>query len=221
MKKYVLLVLIFTINQLINAQYNFNIKESEYDFSKSKNHGFSINIYESNIHDIEKEWKKLMKSWHGKVDEKKHEFFADDVTLKSMGDNSFDTYAYCEEKSDHIEFIAAVDLGGAFLNSGAHKEQTNVFKNELMSFAKAATKEALNKKIKKAEHDYRHLEKELHQLEKDEDKLVHDIESWRNSIQDAEKDIEKKKNDQELKKVEIQQQNKVVGALNEKVKLLK
>ena len=44
-------------------------------------------IGESNIHDIEKEWKKLMKSWHGKVDEKKHEFFADDVNLKSMGDN--------------------------------------------------------------------------------------------------------------------------------------
>ena len=42
MKKYVFLVLIFTIHQLINAQYNFNIKESEYDFSKAKNHGFSI-----------------------------------------------------------------------------------------------------------------------------------------------------------------------------------
>ena len=221
MKKYVFLVLIFTIHQLINAQYNFNIKESEYDFSKAKNHGFSINIYESNVHDIEKEWKKLMKSWHGKVDEKKHEFFADDVTLKSMGDNSFDTYAYCKEKSDHVEFIASVDLGGAFLNSGAHKDQTNAFKNELKSFAKSSTKEALNKKIKKAEHDFHHLEKELHQLEKDEDKLVHDIESWKNSILDAERSIEKKKNDQELKKVEIQQQDKVIGALNEKVKLLK
>ena len=58
-------------------------------------------------------------------------------------------------------------------------------------------------------------------MEKDEDKLVHDIESWKNSIQDAERNIEKKQNDQELKKVDIQQQNKVVSALNEKVKLLK
>ena len=114
-------VLIF-LNQVIHFQ-------KEY-------HGFSVTIYETSSHDIEKEWKKLMKDWHGKVDEKKHEFFANNATLKSMGENSFDTYAFCTKKDNSVLFIAAVDLGGAFLSSSQHKEQAAIFKKELLSLLK-------------------------------------------------------------------------------------
>ena len=36
----------------------------------------------------------MMKGWGAKVDEKKHEFFADNASFKKMGDNVFDTYAF-------------------------------------------------------------------------------------------------------------------------------
>ena len=62
-------------------QYQFKVSESNFQFSKASHHGFSVHIYESNIHDM-KGWKKMMKSWGAKVDEKKHEFFADNANPK-------------------------------------------------------------------------------------------------------------------------------------------
>ena len=61
----------------------------------------------------------------------------------------------------------------------------------------------------------------MNQLVKDENKLENDIESWKKSIIQAEKEVESKQNDQELKKVEIQQQEKTVNALKDKMKSIK
>ena len=68
-----------------------------------------------------------MKQWHGKVDGKKHEYFTDNASLKPIGENVFDTYAYCKKGSDNIQFIVAVDLGGAFLNDKQHPSRTYFF----------------------------------------------------------------------------------------------
>ena len=163
----------------------------------------------------------MMKGWGAKVDEKKHEFFADNASLKKMGDNVFDTYAFCNEKSNHIEFITAVDLGGAFLNANDHREITSIYKEQLLSFAKQTTLSAMQEKVKIEENNAHRLEKEMNQLVKDENKLENDIESWKKSIIQAEKEVESKQNDQELKKVEIQQQEKTINALKDKMKSIK
>ena len=163
----------------------------------------------------------MMKGWGAKVDEKKHEFFADNASFKKMGDNVFDTYAFCNEKSNYIEFITAVDLGGAFLNANDHREITSIYKEQLLSFAKQTTLSAMQEKVKIEENNAHRLEKEMNQLVKDENKLENDIESWKKSIIQAEKEVESKQNDQELKKVEIQQQEKTVNALKDKMKSIK
>ena len=206
------LFLVF-FTQLVLGQYEFNINESEYDFTKGSHHGFSIPIYESSVHDIEKDWKKLMREWHGKVDEKKHEFFADNASLKSMGENSFDTYAYCKERENSIDFIVAVDLGGAFLNMNQHKEQSKVFKTELLRFAKQASSNGLDSKIKKAIHTEHNIQKELDHLDKEQQKLNHDIEVWQKSIKKAENDIEENNKNQDLKKDEVKKQKELVNKL--------
>ena len=221
MKQIMILILLLSETFILNAQYQFRVSESDFQFSKASHHGFSVHIYESNIHDIEKSWKKMMKGWGAKVDEKKHEFFADNASFKKMGDNVFDTYAICNEKANYIEFVTAVDLGGAFLNSNDHSEKTSIYKEQLLSFAKQTTLSALEEKVKIEENNAHRLEKELNQLIKDENKLENDIESWKKSIIQAEKEVESKQNDQELKKVEIQQQEKTVNTLKDKLKSIK
>lgn len=221
MKKITLLFVFLIATFILNAQYQFKVSESNFQFSKASHHGFSVHIYESNIHDIEKGWKKMMKGWGAKVDEKKHEFFSDNASFKKMGDNVFDTYAICNEKANYIEFVTAVDLGGAFLNSNDHSEKASIFKEQILSFAKQTTLSALEEKVKIEENNAHRLEKELNQLIKDENKLENDIESWKKSIIQAEKEVESKQNDQEFKKVEIQQQEKTVNTLKDKLKSIK
>ena len=221
MKKIIILILLLSESFMLNAQYQFRVSESDFQFSKASHHGFSVHIYESNIHDIEKGWKKMMKGWGAKIDEKKHEFFADNASFKKMGDNVFDTYAICNEKANYIEFVTAVDLGGAFLNSDDHREKTSIYKEQLLSFAKQTTLSALEEKAKIEENNAHRLDKELNQLIKDENKLKSDIESWKKSIIEAEKEVGSKQNEQELKKVEIQQQEKTVNTLKDKLKSIK
>ncbi len=221
MKKLIFLIIFANVFFMLNAQYQFQVTESNFQFSKDSHHGFSVQIYESNIQDIEKAWKKMMKGWGAKLDEKKHEFFADNASFKKMGENVFDTYAFCNEKANYIEFITAVDLGGAFLNANEHNTKSKVFKEQLLSFAIQTTLSALQERIKEEENNASRLDKELNQLIKDKSKLEQDIESWKRSIINAEKEIELKQNEQELKKVEIQQQNKVISTLKNKLKSVK
>lgn len=108
-----------------------------------------------------------------------------------------------------------------FLNANDHSEKTSIYKAQLLSFAKQITLSALQEKVKVEENDAHQLEKELNQLVKDEIKLKNDIESWKNAITQAKKDVESKQNDQELKKVEIQEQDKIVTNLKNKLKSIK
>ena len=219
--KYVTICFLTFISCSFFAQYSFTLSEGEYAFMKGTHHGFIIPIYESSIHDVEKDWKKLMKDWHGKVDEKKHEFFADDATFKNMGENSFDTYAYCKEKDGHIDFVVAVDLGGAFLNYNQHKDKADAFKKELVSFAKNASINGLNNKIKKEKHEEAQLQKDLENLLKQKDKLNSDIESWKKEIQKAENDIQKNIKEQDNKKIETNKQSKLIESLENQKKKIK
>ena len=219
--KYVTICFLTFISCSFFAQYSFTLSEGEYAFMKGTHHGFIIPIYESSIHDVEKDWKKLMKDWHGKVDEKKHEFFADDATFKNVGENSFDTYAYCKEKDGHIDFVVAVDLGGAFLNYNQHKDKADAFKKELVSFAKNASINGLNNKIKKEKHEEAQLQKDLEHLLKQKDKLNSDIESWKKEIQKAENDIQKNIKEQDNKKIETNKQSKLIESLENQKKKIK
>ena len=56
MKKITLLSF-FKRNFHPKCTYQFKVSESNFQFSKASHHGFSVHIYESNIHDIEKGWK--------------------------------------------------------------------------------------------------------------------------------------------------------------------
>ena len=58
MKKIMMLFLFLSTSFILNAQYQFKVSESNFQFSKASHHGFSVHIYESNIHDIEKDGKK-------------------------------------------------------------------------------------------------------------------------------------------------------------------
>ncbi len=205
----------------VYSQYKFDVSESNSAFKDGQKNSFKINIYESTIHDVEKEWKKIMKDWGGKVDEKKHEFFADNAVFKEMGENTFDTYALCVKKSNYIEFIVAVDLGGAYLSHSDHAEQAKVFDKFILKFANDATKSGLRHTLKEEEHKKSQLTKDFNHLVKEKEKLEHDINHWKSSITKAEDDIKSNISNQDLKKNEVNKQTKVVEDFSKKMKLLK
>ncbi len=200
------------------TQYKINVSEKSTNFESGNHNAFTVIVYESNIKEVEKNWKKEMKDMKADVKNKNNEMKGDDAKMKEMGENTFDMFAHVKEQDKGVELSVAYDLGGAFLSSGQHADQSKVIKELMLNFAIKTTKQGIRGILKEEESKQHSLEKEQENLVKNKEKLGNDIENWKKSIEKAEKEIEQNKKDQESKTKEVEAQIKVVDAVKEKEK---
>lgn len=198
-----------------------DIKEKNVNIDGSKN-GFYITIPYGDEKHIEKELKDELKDWKGKYSTPSGYIFVDDCKLKDMGDNTFDVYAKVEKNPDGGGFVSlAIDLGGAFLNSGEHGAQFKAMETRLYNFGVKAAKSAVDEEIKNEEKILSDYQKELEDLEKEQEKLEKEIEDYKKRIEDNEKAIEEAKKNQENKKEEIKTQETKVEEVKKKKEAVK
>ena len=218
-------ILIFSFTLIISitsySQYKISVSEKAVNFESGNHNAYTVTVYECSSKDVEKHWKKEMKDMKANVSSKKNEMKGDDAKIKDMGENTFDMYAVTNETDKGVELSVAYDLGGAFMSSSQHSDQSKVIKKIMHDFAVKATKEGIRGILKKEEGIQHHLEKEQDNLVKNKEKLEKDIENWEKSIEKAKKDIEQNKKDQESKSKEIEAQIKVVEAVKAKEKAVK
>lgn len=197
-----------------------SVKEQNVNVDGSKN-GFYISIPYGTQKEIEKELKDELKSWKGKYSNKGY-IFVDDCQIKDMGKNTFDVYAKVEENPDGGAFVSlAIDLGGAYMNSGEHGSQTKFIDERLHKFGVKAAKSVVDTEIKAEEKMLKEREKELEELEKQQEKLEKEIEDYKKRIANNEKAIEESKKNQESKKGEITEQGKKVEEVIKKKEAVK
>ena len=211
-------LLFLFVSTTIFSQYKIGVSEKSAGFESGNHNAFTVLVYESSVKDVEKHWKKEMKDMKANVSVKKNEMKGDDAKIKDMGENTFDIFAIATETEKGIELSVAYDLGGAFLSTSQHAEQSKIIKDIMYNFAVKTTKEGIRGILKKEEGVQHHLEKEQENLVKHKEKLEKDIENWEKSIEKAKKDIEQNKKDQESKKKEIEAQTKVVEEVKAKEK---
>ncbi|MGD1847418.1 MAG: hypothetical protein ACFB10_18675 [Salibacteraceae bacterium] len=167
------------------AQKKIEVKQATANFSTGKQVALSVIVLEGNLKDVEKAWKKEMKGLKAKVSSKK-EIFADDATMKSMGDNSFDVYAVFEEVENvGVKVFAAFDLGGAYLSKSTHPDRFKAAEKFMYEFGVEQTKEKIGKDIKGAEKELSSREKELKDLKKEKSNLEKTIEDAQKAIEQA------------------------------------
>ncbi len=213
----ILIILIFSISYSNSfSQYKIGVSEKSVGFESGSHNAFTVTIYETSLKEVEKFWKKEMHDMKAHVSVKKNEIKGDDAKVKDMGENTFDIYAVANETDKGVELSVAYDLGGAFLASGQHADQSKYIKELMYDFAVKTTKEGIKGILKKEESTQHHLEKDQENLIKQKEKLEKDITDWEKSIEKAKKDIEQNKKDQESKKKEIDAQEKIVEEVKSK-----
>lgn len=196
------------------AQVKVSEKKVNIDGSKE---GFYLSIPYGTKKEIEKELKNELKSWKGSYSTSGNVITVDDCKLKEMGDNTFDVFAKVEENSDGGSYVSvAIDLGGAFLNSGEHAAQAKIIESKLYKFGVSAAKNIVGEEVKIEEKALKEKEKELSDLEKEQEKLEKEIEDYNKKIEDNKKSIEESKKSQEEKKKEIQAQSDILKAVEKK-----
>jgi len=197
-----------------------SVDEKSVNIEGAKN-GFYISIPYGNYKQIENALKEELKDWKGKYTSPGY-IFVDDCKMKDMGDNTFDVYAKIEENPAGGAFVSlAIDLGGAFLNSGEHGGQFGVMKTRLYNFGVKAAKSVVDEEIKLEDEALKARQKELADLEADQAKKEKEIEDYKNKITENEKAIEESKKNQETKKGEITEQQKKVETVMAKKEAIK
>ncbi len=217
MKKLITCLAAASITLFSFAQ-KIKVEEQNENIGGGKHNALVVTIYEASKDDIEKEWKSLMKDNNAKVSIK-DEVFADNAVIKSInGNNTLDVYARAEKPNDkgEMKFIVGFDLGGAYLNSGEHKEAYKAAREMVYNFAVKMTKDAIGGQLKTAQKLLEKMQDQQKDLEKDKAGLEKDIESYKNKIKKAEDDIKTNLASQEKKKTEIATQQKVVDDVKKK-----
>ncbi|MCW3071973.1 MAG: laminin subunit beta [Bacteroidetes bacterium] len=219
MKKIVTLAIALSMGITAIAQ-KIKIKESNENIGGGNHNALTVTLYEISPSDAEDAFRSFMKKYDGKRSSKDGAIFVDHATIKDMGNNTIDIYGKAQGKKGDAEitFVIAFDLGGAFLNSGDHKEQYKIAENIVKEFAVKATKDAIEEKLKAAQKIQSNFEDEQKSLEKENKNLNDDIADYKAKITKAEQDIAKNKTDQDKKKAEIEAQKKVVGEIDKKLK---
>ena len=139
-----------------------------------------------------------------------------------MGKNSFDVYAKVDEISDGGATVSiAIDLGGAYLNSGEHGAKFKIIEKKLYAFGVKAAKNVVAEDVKAEEKILKEKEKELDQLKKDKESKEKEIEDFKEKITKAEEDIKKNESDQGEKEKEIGTQKEVVQEVIKKKEAIK
>lgn len=222
MKKNILLfVLTLAVSLGAIAQNKVEVKEATANFSTGKQIALTVIVLEGDLKEVEKAWKKEMKGMKAKVSSKK-EIFADDATMKSMGDNAFDVYAVFEEiENVGVKVYAAFDLGGAYLSKSSHPDRYKVAKEFMYNFGVDQTKAKIGGDIKVAEKELSSREKDLKDLEKEKSNLEKTIEDAQKAIEKAKKDLVDNANSQDKKGQEIEAQKAVVESLEKKQKAVR
>lgn len=216
MKTIFTLITAVSLSFQVAAQNKIQVSESSESFSTGKQNALVVTIFEHNKDDVEKAVKKLLsKDWSGSV-KQKTESFGDDCSIKKMGKNTFDAYVVCTQDGNNVKVAFAIDLGGAYLNSGDHKEQFQIMKGLIHEFAVEQTKEAIGNVVKTEEKKLKDLEKEKETFEGNVKSLKKDIEDYKSKITKAESDIKENEKKTEDKTKEIGEQSKVVEELKKK-----
>lgn len=192
-----------------------SITEEIYNYSVGSKNSIVLTIPDADKEIIEKELKKEVKSWGGKMTSGKGEYSTLQSAIKKVNEGkTFDSYVKIFQTGQDVKVAVATDLGGAFMSSSMHPSQFNEFKDLLYKFSVNAGLAGLAADAKNEEKVLKTYEKELKSFEKTDSSIKKEIDGYKKKIVDAEKKL--KENE-----VNISKKQEEVNNQKEKIKSIK
>ncbi|HXB11320.1 MAG TPA: hypothetical protein VNZ45_04995 [Bacteroidia bacterium] len=219
MKKTTVLLFLFAgLSSAVWAQ-KIRVSESRENIGGGSHNALTVAVYGVDAKEVEKEWKSKMKDYNAKkISDNKGEMFADNTTIKEMGNNTIDIYTRIVDKKGEVDLVVAFDLGGAFLNSSEHKDKYQIAEKILHDFAVKITKDAIDYQMKTQQKALEKLNGQQKDLVKENTNLNTQITDYQAKIKKDQDAIVKNKDDQAAKQKEIAQQQQTVDELDKKAK---
>lgn len=218
MKTILFLLTAFVITQVWSQQ--VTLTQENQTFTVGNKNAYVLSIPYASKVQIEDGLKSYLKDF-GKVKSSKGE----NVVLlgkdKGISDKEFDVYARVMTAKDGSSIaVFAIDLGGAFMSSREHPNQSQGFEKSLLEFGKLAANTAIDEEIKIEQKVLKSLENDQKSLEEKLSEYEKDIINYNNQIKETEKKIGDVKSNQEKKKNDFKAQESKIELVEKKRKTL-
>lgn len=183
--------------------------------------GISLLIPDANVKDVEKAWKKLMKTHKAKVKYSRGEMAATGATMASLSPNEIDVYSSFLAKNGGVQVDAFYDLGDDFVNGIDFPSEFSSAQSMMKSFGEDFTKMKIEEELEGAQKDLKKLENTFKKLVNENESLHKDIERYKDAIKKAEEDIVTNEKNQEANRENTDMQKKVVDYVRDKLSKLR
>jgi len=192
------------------------VTEGTGTMSQGSNNGLTISLKGTQSKVVNAAWMKFIKSYKGKtkMNKKSAELFSDNATIKGMSSNTVDVYSKTAQIGDNVELSVWFDLGGAYVSSATHPEAYVLGEKMLTDFSQTVSTAAIEEEIKMEENVMGKMEDDMKSLLKEKLNLEEEIAKCEAKISEAKAKIESNT------AAQIEQQ-KVMDAQKEKVKMVK
>lgn len=217
MKKTTMLLLVMLgFSCLLTAQ----ITEEERSMTQGMNPAMIMTIPNADDKNVEKLWKKFMKSKDARTKKvkKSEEWFSNGADIPSIGGSKdVNVYATFEQSGGDVRMTTWIEMGDAYLNSQDHPERYSAGEDFLNAFELEVYKEGVRKEIKLEENNLKKLEGELKKLKRNNDRYHKEIEDAKKRIAKMEENIEINIVEQEETNTKIDDQKRIVEQTRRKL----
>lgn len=189
--------------------------------SLGTNNSFAIQVDSLNVKEVEKLWMDFLKSNNirkPEKDRKTGEIFGDNASLPSLSANTIDVFSTVNERGAGAEVVVWFDLGGAFLSSYDHADKIPAVQSWQEGFLRNTRIRKVEIELEGQETILKDLNREFSKLQKEQENLGKTILEAEKKIQEAKKDLEVNASAQKTRTMEIENQQKVVEQVKEKLK---
>lgn len=170
---------------------------------------------------VEDEWKDFLDKYKAKPKwmKKEKEWFSDNAVISELaGNNPVDIYAKIEPSGSEATILTLwVDLGGAYLSSYQHSDKYGFTQKMLREFNLMVLKDATKGELDKEEKKMKKADNNFKDLVKDKENLLKDIENYKAKIKKAEEDIIKNEKEQKEAQKAIEEQKGVLKKVQDKL----
>ncbi len=192
------------------------VTEGTKNMSLGSNNSLTISLKGTQSKAVDAAWTKYLKDYKGKtkMNKKSGELFSDNATVEGMSANTVDIYSKTVQNGENVELTVWFDLGGAYVTSASHPEAYTVGDKILTEFSQTVSTAAIEEEIKMEEDAMGKMENDLKSLIKEKSNLTDEIAKCEAKIAEAKAKIETNEAAQA-------EQQKLMDAQKEKVKMVK
>lgn len=216
MKRFLIIILFVLPAVICLGQKKIEVTETAKKMSQGLQPAFVVNIPETEIRDVERDWKRLQqKGTRSRVEQEEEEMKLSQAGISGVPGESITVYSRLYADHGQTILVAFFEIDSAFFTPQQNPDIARSIRDYLRDFAVEEYREVVKSQLKDEEKKLQALVRTLESMRDEEKKNERIIKENEREIKNLKDEIEVNLSDEERKNEQIEQQKDMVEAVRE------